>query len=282
MTYPENVEFAAITQANPTQTPAALRNAPAWVFEEINQRSVARGQKPPTWVFEEINKRAAERGQAPPFPKLAAAPRAIVAATQRATSPRAPLADPLKGDWFFAACCPGISFPDYCQKDRRLLRERFSKKALEKIVADFEANTYDIELRTGHKGIAIASTATKSLRFELHKGQLMLYADFSKFPTSPAGAACKRIALAGGDHRPRGLAVSVTYNKYTTSYEKRGAETIRVVESCDLKHVAIVDKGGYEHARGFWTGDLAFQRITKKRALDAAEYGAYEASRPWK
>ena len=110
----------------------------------------------------------------------------------------------------------------------------------------------------------------------------MLYADFTKFPTSPAGAACRRIALAGGDHRPRGLAVSVTYNKYTTSYEQRGAETIRVVESCDLKHVAIVDKGGYEHARGFWTGDLAFQRITKKRALDAAEYGAYEASRPWK
>lgn len=215
----QTIERAAIS-ATAEDIAVKLRNAPAWVR---NAHA------------------ASSRGRA-----AAPGPSAAKSTSKPVSKPTARAKAPVIG-WLAGTCCPGVSRPCYCTRDRERLPEQFTDNAMSMMLAQARSMTPTICLRYGHEGPVIASTDGIDLLFRIDR-----FAGLEFEARLRDTELSRRILSQLGNG---GWGVSVGYATLKQWHvERDGIGRIRIVDEAVLDHVAIIAKGttqraAYEAAR---------------------------------
>jgi hypothetical protein len=215
----ETIERAAVS-ATADDIATKLRHAPAWVRSAVAKhgRVVA--------LSEPVSKHG----------------------TTPASKPTARAQAPAIG-WLAGTCCPGVSRPCYCTRDRERLPEQFTGDAMAMMLEQARAMKQTIALRYGHDGPVIASTDGVDLLFRMDRFSGL------EFEARLRDNELSRKIL--GESGTGGWGVSIGYRTLKQWHvERDGIGRVRVVDAAVLDHVAIVAKGtsqraAYEAARAF-------------------------------
>jgi phage head maturation protease len=134
------------------------------------------------------------------------------------------------------AVCPGTSGRAVRGGDGRVFAERFSPGAFDASLREIEAGRKVVELRDGHFGPAIASTAAGTLRFAVMPlvGLVMT--------ARPRGESYRASLLADAISGRAGLSVSFASVREGGERDQRGG-SVRVVYDAELDHVAVIRPG---------------------------------------
>jgi hypothetical protein len=199
----------------------ALRNAPPEFRRAVDRNRMAMGEMP---VFE-------------------SAP-SITASTNAKKLRR--LADASCG-WVVGSLTPGLSVPVFSPQDGLRVREVFTRAAWESMLADV-AEGRNVTFKNGHDGHEYASTKAGTLRLERHAlvgGMFEARLEDDAF----SRLLFHSIPASGAD-------VSVGFVKARSKLVTFRGETVRVIRSAELDHIAVIAKregirGAYRAAHCF-------------------------------
>jgi hypothetical protein len=166
--------------------------------------------------------------------KLASQPLRSAAAAKDTTvvpAARSP-ARPKVAGWVAGAVAPGVSLPAYNHADRLTVREQFTPACWTRVLEQFRKAGSPVTLRWGHDGPTLATTEDLSLMLDVHDVVGLTFD--ARLTDDSAG----RMALASATKS--GLAVSIGYRRGSTWTVERGGVTVRVVDSCDVDHIAVL------------------------------------------
>lgn len=168
------------------------------------------------------------------------------AAAAKATPVVRSPATPKVVGWLAGCVAPGVSVPAYNHADKLRLREQFTPACWAGVLEQFQKAASPVTLRWGHDGPTLATTKDLSLLLDFHSVVGLTFD--AKLRDD---ALSKTVLEAAGKD---GLAVSVAYKRAKTWTVERGGVTIRVVDECDVDHVAVLPKSqtpAYPGARCF-------------------------------
>jgi hypothetical protein len=153
---------------------------------------------------------------------------AAAKATPRVNSP----AKPKVAGWLAGCVAPGVSVPAYNHADKLRLREQFTPACWARVLEQFRKAGSPVTLRWGHDGPTLATTEDMSLMLDVHD---VVGLTFDARLHDDALSKTVMEAAAKG-----GLAVSIAYRRGSTWTVERDGVTVRVVDACDVDHVAVL------------------------------------------
>ena len=168
------------------------------------------------------------------------------AAAAKATPMVRSPATPKVAGWLAGCVAPGVSVPAFNHSDKLTLREQFTDACWAHVLERFRKTSSPITLRWGHEGPTLATTKDLSLLLDIHN---VVGLTFDARLREDALSKTVLEAAAKG-----GLAVSVAYKRGKSWTVERGGVTVRVVDSCDVDHVAVLPNSqtpAYRGARCF-------------------------------
>lgn len=139
---------------------------------------------------------------------------------------------PKTAGWLAGCVAPGVSVPAFNHADKQRLQEQFTPACWARALEQFRKTSSAVTLRWGHEGPTLATTKDLSLLLDIHT---VVGLTFDARLRDDALSKTVLDAAAKG-----GLAVSVAYRRGKTWTVERGGVTIRVVDSCDVDHVAVL------------------------------------------
>jgi hypothetical protein len=175
--------------------------------------------------------------------------------------------------WVCGVCAPGVSTPAYGTTDKERLPEQFTPRCWEKLWGDIKAGKRKIALTWGHDGPVLAETPI-DLTFRLHSlfGMGLMFEARLRSDSVPADV--------GKALEADGLGVSIGYTRPRQWITERSdVGRVRVVDDCELDHVALVpqnrnQRAAYAGARCY---GLAGPRYgCPQAAIDRALQHAYQ------
>jgi hypothetical protein len=134
--------------------------------------------------------------------------------------------------WIAGCVAPGVSMPAYNHQDRQRLREQFTPACWARVLEQFRKAAAPVTLRWGHDGPTLATTDDLSLMLDVHNVVGLTFD--AKLRDDSLSKTVLDAAAKGG------LAVSIAYAKGDTWTVERDGVTVRVVDSCDVHHVAVL------------------------------------------
>lgn len=225
-----NVERAAVS-ARPEDILIKLRNAPpSWLRGVAAARGVSASPVDrPAWHHKPEG--------------LATAP----SVTAKPSRPQTRSLAPVIG-WVAGVCCPGVSRPAHCTEDRETLPEQFTGRCMEALAEQSRTGGL-ISLTWGHDGPEIASSRDLDLLFRVDRTVGLGFE--ARLRDTPLG----RQVLAEIDGRSLGVSIGFHRSK-SWIVERDGVGRVRVVDSCFLHHVALLERS--ETLRPIYTGARAY------------------------
>jgi phage head maturation protease len=134
--------------------------------------------------------------------------------------------------WLAGCVAPGVSVPAFNHADKRRLREQFTPACWARVLEQFRKAGSPVTLRWGHEGGTLATTEDLSLMLDIHAVVGLTFDGKLR-----DDALSKTVLEAAGKG---GLACSIAYRRAKTWTVERGGVTIRVVDSAEVDHIAIL------------------------------------------
>ena len=207
MSRPDNIEFAGGTTREHINASrrGILSRAPAW-WRKLAEQGTPRQADP--------------RGPA-------AAPPPV-----RSTPPVSRPA-PVIG-WMAGVCCPGVSKPALGATDGERLPEQFTPRAWNAILEQVRTLSREVPLTLGHDGPVLATTRGLDLVFTMEPTMGLQFEARLRDT-----AECRKVLDGIG---AGGWGVSIGFTKGSQwIVERAGAGRVRVIDGCELDHVAVID-----------------------------------------
>lgn len=155
-------------------------------------------------------------------------------------------APPKVAGWIAGCVAPGVSVPAFNHSDKLTVREQFTPACWARVLEQFRKAGSPITLRWGHEGGTLATTEDLSLMLDIHNVVGLMFDGKLR-----DDALSKTVLEAAGKG---GLACSIAYRRAKTWTVERGGVTIRVVDSAEIDHIAILSPSqtpAYPAARCF-------------------------------
>ena len=225
-----NIERAAVS-ARPEDIAVKLRHAPpAWLRNVAAVRGLSESPADrPAWQHKLEN--------------LATAP----SVTAKPSRPQTRSLASVIG-WVAGVCCPGVSRPAHCTGDGETLPEQFTPRCMESI-AEQARTGGDVSLTWNHDGPEIASSRGLDLLFRVDRTVGLGFE--ARLRDTPLG----RKVLEQIDGRSLGVSIGFHRSK-SWIVERDGVGRMRVVDSCVLHHVALLERS--ETLRPIYRGARAY------------------------
>jgi hypothetical protein len=125
-----------------------------------------------------------------------------------------------------------VSLPAFNHADGLTVREQFTPACWARVLEQFRKAESPVTLRWGHDGPTLATTEDMSLMLDVHD---VVGLTFDARLHDDALSKTVMEAAAKG-----GLAVSIAYRRGSTWTVERDGVTVRVVDACDVDHVAVL------------------------------------------
>jgi phage head maturation protease len=157
--------------------------------------------------------------------------RAAAAAVEASPVVRSPATLKVSG-WLAGAVAPGVSLPAFNHSDKLTVREQFTGACWARVLEQFRKAGSPITLRWGHEGGTLATTEDLSLMLDIHPVVGLTFDGRLR-----DDALSKTVLEAAGKG---GLACSIAYRRGKTWVVERDGVTIRVVDSAEVDHIAVL------------------------------------------
>jgi hypothetical protein len=163
--------------------------------------------------------------------KLASQPLPSAAPVKTSPVVRSP-AMPKTVGWIAGCVAPGVSVPAFNHSDKLTVREQFTPACWARVLEQFHKAGSPVTLRWGHEGPTLATTDDLSLMLDVHEIVGLT------FDGKLRGDALSKTVLEAA--AKGGLAVSVAYLRAKTWTVERDGVTVRVVDSAEVDHIAVL------------------------------------------